>query len=106
MKLFLSCEPIPLRTDDDGAVRVGNTRITLDIVVYAYRDGATPEDIVKQYPSLQLGEVYSAIGYYLRRKTEVEIYLCEREREAAKTRQDGESRRAPVGVADRLLAQT
>ncbi|MEO0869309.1 MAG: DUF433 domain-containing protein, partial [Cyanobacteria bacterium J06642_11] len=38
-------------------------------------EGATAEEIVEQYPSLQLADVYSVISYYLRRKTEVDAYL-------------------------------
>ena len=56
-------------------VLVGKTRVTLDTVVAAFLAGATAEKIVEQYPSLQLADVYSVIGYYFQRKTEVDTYL-------------------------------
>ena len=61
----LIAEPPPLHEDQDGVVRVGGTRVTLDTVVEAYEEGATPEEIVLQYSSLKLSDVYATIGYYL-----------------------------------------
>lgn len=105
MSLIVTPELVPLRTDADSVLRVGMTRVTLDTVVYAFCDGATAEEIVQQYPSLDLGEVYSVIGYYLKRRTEIDAYLRQREQEAAKVRQDNEIRFDPVGVRARLLAR-
>jgi uncharacterized protein (DUF433 family) len=98
-------ENIPLRTDAEGVVRIGNTRITLDTVVGAFRDGATAEEIVQQYPSLDLADVYSVIGYYLRRTSEVDAYLQKGKKEADASRAQNESRFDPSGVRARLLAR-
>lgn len=105
MPLVLKTDPIPLVTDASGAVRIGKTRITLDTVVIAFLEGATAEEIVEQYPSLQLSDVYWVISYYLRHKTEVELYLRERQQRAAEVRQEAERRFNPVGIRDRLLAR-
>ncbi len=105
MSLLAAAEPMPLVTDADGVVRIGNTRVTLDTVVTAFQDGLTAEGIVEQYPSLQLGEVYAVIGYYLRHQTEVDTYLQERQRHAAEVRQENERRFNPIGVRERLLAR-
>jgi uncharacterized protein (DUF433 family) len=67
-------ETIPIEADAHGVVRVGGTRITLDTVIAAFSNGATTEEIVQQYPTLQLADVYHVIGYYLRRQSEVEEY--------------------------------
>lgn len=45
-------QPIPLRSDADGVIRVAGTRVTLDTVAYAFKHGATAEEIVQQYPTL------------------------------------------------------
>jgi len=45
--LLLESQPVPLRQDERGAIRVGNTRVLLELVIEAYLDGATPETIVK-----------------------------------------------------------
>ncbi len=105
MPLVVASEPIPLETDADGVVRVRKTRVTLDTIVYAFCEGATAEEIVQQYPSLRLGDVYAVIAYYLQRQTEVDSYLREREHFAADVKRENESRFDPQGVRDRLLAR-
>jgi uncharacterized protein (DUF433 family) len=105
MSLPVTAEPVPLRADVDGVVRVGSTRVTLDTVVAAFLDGMTPEGIVEQYPSLRLAEVYKVIGYILSHPEDVETYLRERQRRAAEVRRENEARFDPAGVRDRLLAR-
>ena len=96
---------IPLATDADGVVRIGGTRVTLDTVVAAFDDGATAEEIVHQYPALQLADVYAVITYYLRQRPEVEVYLRQRRQQANDSRQQNEIRFDPTGVRERLLAR-
>ena len=98
-------EIIPLRTDSAGVIRIGGTRITLDTVVGAFCEGATAEEIVQQYPSLNLADVYHVIGYYLRRTSEVEAYLQGRKVSAEALRRQNEARFDPEGVRARLLAR-
>lgn len=105
MTLAILVEPTPLEVDADGVVRVGQTRVTLDTVVTAFLEGATAEEIGEQYTSLQLSDIYSVLGYYLRHKAEVDAYLLERQRQAAVIRQEAEQRFNPVGIRDRLLAR-
>jgi uncharacterized protein (DUF433 family) len=105
MMLTVEPEIVPLHPDADGVVRVAATRVTLDTVVAAFRDGATPEEIVQQYPSLELADVYSVLGYYLRHRVEVEAYLRSRDGEAARVRAENEARFSPIGVRERLLAR-
>jgi uncharacterized protein (DUF433 family) len=105
MSLEIAAETVPLGADADGVVRVGRTRVTLDTVVAAFKDGATAEEIVNEYPSLRLPDVYSVIGYYLRRKDEVEDYLQQRQRDAQKVRKQNEARFDPEGIRDRLMAR-
>lgn len=105
MSLANTAEPVPLNTDTDGVVRIGSTRVSLDTVVAAFSEGATAEEIVQQYPSLQLADVYSVIGYYLRRQANVDTYLRERQHRASTVRQENETRFDSAGVRDRLLAR-
>ena len=98
-------ETLPLEIDADGVVRVGKTRVSLDTVILAFTDGATAEEIAQQYPSLQLADIYSVIGYYLRHPSEVEAYLGQRTHEAEHVRHQNEARSDTSGVRDRLLAR-
>ena len=105
MSLVIVDEPIPLEADTDGVVRVGGTRVTLDTVVAAFNEGATAEEIVSQYPTLHLADVYAVISYYLRRRPEVEAYLRQRQQLVNEVRKQNEARFDLQGVRDRLLAR-
>ena len=105
MSLSPTPEVSPLAVDADGVMRIGNTRVTLDTVIAAFADGATAEEIVQQYPSLHLADVYSVIGYYLRHTAEVDAYLQQRCVQRDAVRQQNEARFDPHGVRERLLAR-
>jgi uncharacterized protein (DUF433 family) len=95
----------PLRQEATGAIRVGNSRVLLELVIRAYQDGATPEAIVQRYPTTTLADVHAVIAYYLRHRAEVEQYLAERERTAEAVRQRIESRQGDLAeVRRRILA--
>lgn len=105
MNLTIHADPVPLRIDADGEVRIGGTRVLLDLVVQTFREGVAPETIVQMYSSLQLADVYGVIAYYLRHQTEVDNYLRQREQEAAQIRQQNLAHFPPDGVRERLLAR-
>lgn len=97
--------PAPLQAHSDGVVRIAGTRVTLDTVVSAFLQGATPEEIQQQYPSLDLPQVYSVVAYYLYNPTEVDAYLQQRAQRIAEVRRQNEARSSLVGVRERLLAR-
>lgn len=103
--MVTATEIIPLETDAYGVIRVSNTRVTLDTIVIAFKDGATAEEIAQQYPTIPLADVYSVIGYYLRRRDEVESYLKKRKQEADELQGQMEARFNPIGIRERLLAR-
>lgn len=105
MSLTINAEPVPLAVNADGVVRVGGTRVTLDTVLHAFKQGATAEEIVQRYPSLRLGDVYASIAFYLNHQEDVEAYLRQRQQQAQEIRQMNEARFDPQGLRDRLLAR-
>jgi len=105
MSLAIAAEPIPLRTDSDGVIRVSDTRVTLDTVVFAFLHGATAEGIAESYPSLDLADIYAVIAYYLRHREEVDAYLREREISAEAIREKIERQCPPHGILACLLAR-
>jgi uncharacterized protein (DUF433 family) len=105
MSFEISAEIIPLAVDADGVVRVGATRVTLDTLVGAFIEGATAEEIVQQYPVLDLADVYAVLGFYLRTRPQVDAYLRERRAAAQTIRETNERRFDPHGVRERLLAR-
>jgi uncharacterized protein (DUF433 family) len=102
--LPLHAESPPLRVDEGGAVRVGKSRVSLDLVVEQYENGMTPEDMVRAYDTLVLADVYAVIAYYLRHREEVRAYLNRRQEEAESLRAKIEVERPRVS-RQRLLAR-
>jgi uncharacterized protein (DUF433 family) len=105
MVLPATFDTLPLETDVDGVVRVSRTRVTLDTLVQAFTEGATAEEIAQQYPAVSLADIYSVIGYYLRRRNEVDAYLQERRQQAQEIRAHNEALHNPVGIRERLLSR-
>ena len=85
-----------------GALRIVGTRISLDSVVYAFRDGQAPESIVRSFPLLSLEQVYGAITYYLAHREEVDAYLEQGEADYEALRQ--KSREADPAFYEKLAA--
>jgi uncharacterized protein (DUF433 family) len=103
--LKLVAQSLPLKTNADGVMLVGKTRVTLDTVVAAFDQGATAEEIVHRYPSLKLADVYAVIAFYLNHQQETEIYLQQRKQQARIIRQMNKSKLDPQVMRDRLLSR-
>jgi len=90
----------PLTLWEEGSIRIGSSRVTLDSVVHEVAGGATAEQIQDDFPPLSLRETYGAISYYPEHEAQVEEYLRQRDQEAARIRAEIEDRpriAAPVG---------
>jgi uncharacterized protein (DUF433 family) len=59
----------------NDAYWIEGTRVSLDSIVYAFRQGLSPESIVQSFPLLTLEQVYGAITFYLANRTEIDAYL-------------------------------
>jgi uncharacterized protein (DUF433 family) len=105
MEPFTVPQDIPLVFDEFSVARIKGTRVTLDSLVTAFRLGAAPEEIVLQYPTLALADVYPVVAYYLRNTATVESYLSGYEARRAEVRRENEERWSPAGVRERLLAR-
>lgn len=105
MTLSIMAESAPLKSNEDGVVLVGKTRVTLDTVVAAFKQGATAEEIVYRYPSLNLADVYATIAFYLNHQPEVEAYLQQRRQKSQEIRATNQAKFDPQGLRDRLLAR-
>ncbi len=98
-------ERVPLSVAGDGVIRVAGSRVTLDTVAEAFREGSTPEEMVQQYPGLELADVYSVLGYMLRHQVEVNAYLQERAKDRKAIAAENERKFNPDGIRARLLAR-
>lgn len=98
-------EPVPLARDQAGRLMVPGTRVSLDVLVAAFKDGASPEAIHDNYETVALADVYAIFSYYLRHRAEVEEYLIEQEQEGARVQARIEALHPPDGLRAKLLAR-
>ena len=106
MSFVLRTDALPISEDASGALRVGGSRVLLEMVIRAFQDGATPETIVQRYPAVSLENVYTVIAYYLRHPQEIEDYLAGRELSAKEIRERIEKhQRDTRAIRSRLLSQ-
>ncbi len=105
MTSAVAAEPVPIEKSAGEVWLITGTRVPLETVVAAFTDGATPEEIVCQYPALSLPDVYQVISYFLHHEPEVRDYLAGRRKQAETVRAENEARFSPDGVRDRLLAR-
>jgi uncharacterized protein (DUF433 family) len=98
--------PDLLYRTSQGTWRIVSTRVSLDSVIYAFWDGATPEEICQDFPSLSLAQVYSVIAYYLTHRDQVDAYLKEQQQAAEQLRQELQTRHGDflTDLRQRLLA--
>jgi hypothetical protein len=59
----------------EGVYRIRGSRVSLDSLVYCWRDGYEADEIQRAFPTLEL-------AYYLSHKAEIDHYLVEGERQA------------------------
>jgi len=97
--------PKPLKMDSHGVFRVGDTRVSLDSVVYAFNRGENAAEIQYSFDTLSLAEVYAAIAYYLHNKAEIDQYLIQQEMRYEKMRADHEREFPPKITREMLLAR-
>lgn len=96
---------LPMAYDQDGVIRIGQTRVTLDTVVATYEAGLTAEEIASQYPVLNLADVYQVIGYYLHQKQDVDAYLEKRQSEHEAALQEIKSHYDQSGLREQLMSR-
>jgi uncharacterized protein (DUF433 family) len=101
----LISRPPPIRLVDGEVWRVGNTRVTLDSVLYAFNNGSCAEEILLKFPSLELVDIYALIAYFLWHRDEIDAYLIERQRVAAEISVRLRSQFPSEGIRERLLAR-
>lgn len=59
----------------DGGYWVAGSRVSLDSIVYAFREGQSAESIAQSFPAISLEAVYGAITFYLANREVIDDYL-------------------------------
>ncbi len=105
MSRLIHTDAAPLRLEDSGAIRVGGSRVLLEIVLGDYLAGVTPEEIADSYPTLELADVHATVAYFLRHREEMLEYLAEREKLGEEVMAKLASRQRDLGqVRERVRA--
>jgi len=73
----------------EGVYYVIGSRISLDSIVYAFREGCSAETIREDFEGLTLADVYGAIAFYLDRQADINAYLLRRKAEWAELESQG-----------------
>lgn len=60
---------------DGEAIQIKGYRIGLETLVREYHNGATAEDMARDY-GLPLESIYAALAYYLRHQSDVDAYVA------------------------------
>ncbi len=102
----LSAPPLPLRLDENGAIRVGDTRVTLETVLTQFQQGSSPEMIVLSFPTLRLEQVYALIAYYLHNQSLLDEYLEAARREAEEWFAQLEAQQGTAELRKQLLERS
>ena len=61
MTLPLHADPVPLLVDDTGAIRVGHSRVTLDVLLEYWRMGMKPEEIARYESEATIDEIHKIL---------------------------------------------
>lgn len=110
MTMPIHTDPAPLWVDEHGDVRVGKSRVLLDVVLGHYLNGQTAEEIAEGYDTIPLADVLGVLAYYHRYKEEVDEHLRQRDEQAEELRRKIQTANAPKLTAfkariDALKAQ-
>lgn len=101
-------QTIPLTIIEGGAIRIADTRVSLESVIYHFNLGATAEQIVHKFPALNLTDAYAVIAYYLANRQTVDDYISRQESKSEAARQkleaDTEHQNWKADLRQRLLA--
>jgi uncharacterized protein (DUF433 family) len=66
-----------------GRPRITGTGVTVRRIVWWYKQGLSPEEIMDQFEHVTLAQVYAALAYYHANREEIEADLVREETEAA-----------------------
>ena len=79
------------------AIRIKGTRVGVEIVIEDFLEGASPEEIMQQYRSLSLKQIYATITYYLFNKEKMDAYI-EAGRKRVEAAYEEQRRNPPPGI--------
>lgn len=74
--LDLNGEDVPLSRWDDGSIRVTNSRVPVELVIHKFQWGETPEEVAREFDTVELDYARALEAFYQRRKADVDAYVA------------------------------
>src|SRR6266404_5434647 len=107
MTMTIHADPVPLRVDEHGVIRIGDSRLALEVVLDYHHQGMAAEAIAEGYADIiSLADVHAVLAYYHRHREEIDRYLQYRGQQAEVARREIEATQSPrPGFRDELLAR-
>jgi uncharacterized protein (DUF433 family) len=90
-KRFNFPHTVPLVQLENGAVRVRNSRVTLETILHRMQMGDTVDTIHDGFPTVSVTQIKEILDWYFDNKVEAEEYLQQVEEEGQRLRQWAES---------------
>ena len=103
--LMVHSAPVPVRFSPEGCAYVSDTRVPLETVVFYFNQGSTPEEIVQDFPSLNLVDVYGVLTYYLNDREAADSYLADFRQRFDSVREKVRAKSDTGSIRERLLAR-
>jgi uncharacterized protein (DUF433 family) len=98
-------DPLPLKLDEHGVIRVAGTRVALDTILHHFLMGYSPEHICESFPTVPPGTVYAVLAHYLNHRPEFDEYLRQGDAQAQEIRRQIEAMPGQAQFRERLLAR-
>jgi uncharacterized protein (DUF433 family) len=86
-KRFNFPDSVPLVQLENGAIRVRNSRVTLETIVIRMQMGDTVERIHSGFPTVSISQIKDILAWYHDNKAEADEYLQQVEEEGERLRQ-------------------
>ncbi len=102
-KRFNFPHTVPLVQLENGAVRVRNSRVTLETIVHRMQMGYTAEEIHDGFPTVSVSTIKEILAWYFVNKAEADEYLQQVEEEGETLRQWIESQPGYKERREKLL---
>ena len=96
---------LPLLEDEHGVLRMAESRVTVDVILYDFLAGTTAEEIALSYPTLALADIYAVLSYYLSHREALDDYLRVQEERSEEKRREVLQRSPQADLRERLRAR-
>ena len=103
-KRFNFPDTVPLVQLENGAIRVRNSRVTLETIVHRMQMGYTAEEIHDGFPTVSVTQIKEILAWYFDNKDDADEYLQQVEAKGERLRQWAESQPGYKESREKLLS--